>query len=154
MSAPLPDDPGTPHDPAEDTAEEPGDDGAAAVRRPAVVSGAIGVVALVAALVTYLVVGPPYGQDVAAAVLYLLGLLAALVSSVLLWMVWGAPENRFSPRRPVGTASAALALLLTCACVVVSLGRAGGAGVQLTLMGATALVLAAAVGTLRTAPPR
>jgi hypothetical protein len=146
VSAPLPDDPGTTQDPAVD----PDDDGTAAARRPAVLSGAVGVVALAAALVTYLVAGPPYGQVVAGAVLYLLGLLAALISSVLLWMVWGAPENRLSPRRPAGTATAALALLLTCACVVVSLGRAGSAAVQLVLMGATALALAAAVGTLRT----
>ena len=129
-------------------AGEPGTEDTGSIRRGAVVSGVLGVVALLAALATYLAGGRPYGQNVAGGVLYLLGLLAALVASVLLWMAWGTPEGQSSPRRAVGVASAAGALLLTCACVVVSLGRVGGAALQLTLMGVTAVVLALGLGRL------
>jgi hypothetical protein len=114
--------------------------------RAALVSGAIGVVALAAAAVVYLVGGRPYGVNVGGGVLYLLGLLAALVASVLLWMVWAEPDRRSSPRRGLGIATASAALVLTCVCVVVSLAHVSGGGVQIGLMIATAVVLAAGVG--------
>jgi hypothetical protein len=128
----------------------PDDDGAAAsaagASRAASVSGAIGVVALVAAVVLYLAAGPPYGVNIGAGVLYLLGLLAALVAGVLLWLVWAEPGTRGSARRPAGIATASGALGLTCASVVVSLSHVASAAVQFGLILATAVVLAVAVG--------
>jgi hypothetical protein len=137
-------------DGAQDDAEAPDEPpvDTAGVRRGAVRSGGIGAVLLAGALVVYLAGGAPYGQNVAGTVLYLAGLLAALIASVLLWMAWSTPEGRISPRHSAGMATAAGALLLTGASVVVSLGRAGGAEVQLTLIGGTAVVLAAAVATV------
>jgi hypothetical protein len=125
--------------------EEDAPEEAAGVRRAAVLSGVAGAALLAAALVVYLAGGPPYGQNVLGAVLYLPGLLAALIASVLLWMAWGTAEGRRSPRRPGGTATAAGALLLTGASVVVSLGRVGGTGLRLALIGAAAAALAAGV---------
>jgi len=115
-----------------------------APRSAAVVAGGIGVLALVAALVVYLAGGRPYGQNVAGGVLYVLGLAAALIAGVLLWMSW-SPEAPASGRRPLGLATTAAALLLTSASGVVSLSHVASGAVQLGLMAATAAVLAVAV---------
>lgn len=115
-------------------------------RRAAAISGGIGVLALVAAVVVFVAGGPPYGVNIGGGLLYLLGLLTSLVASVLLWLVWAEPGPRGSPRRPAGIAAASGALLLTCVSVVVSLSHAAGGAVQFGLMIATAVVLAAGVG--------
>jgi hypothetical protein len=117
-----------------------------AARRGGLVAGTLGVVALAAAVVVFLAGGAPYGVNIGGGVLYLVGLGAALTGSVLLWMSWTDPDAGWAPRRSRrGLATTALALLLTCACVVVSLGRVAGGGVQLALIAVTAVVLAAAV---------
>jgi hypothetical protein len=121
-----------------------------APRTAALTVGGVGAVALAAALVVFLVGGRPYGQNVGGAVLYVLGLAAALTATVLLWMTWSA-EDPASGRRPPGLATTAAALLLTSASGVVSLSHIASGATQLALMGATAAVLAAAVG-VRAAP--
>jgi hypothetical protein len=115
-----------------------------APRTAALTVGGVGAVALVAALVVFLVGGRPYGQDVGGAILYVLGLAAALTATVLLWMTWSAEDP--AGRRPLGLATTAAALLLTSASGVVSLSHVADGATQLGLMGATAVLLAAAVG--------
>jgi hypothetical protein len=122
-----------------------------APRTAALLAGAIGVLALAAALGVYLVGGRPYGQNVGGGILYVLGLAAALTASVLLWMAW-SPVPPGSAPRPLGLAGTTLALLLTSASGVVSLSHVAGGAVELGLMGATAAVLAIAVA-LRAAAP-
>jgi hypothetical protein len=116
-----------------------------AVRRAGRLTGAVGVVALLAALVAFLAGGSPYATDVVGVVLYVLGLAAGLFAGVLLWASWteGGPPTGPQARRGVG--AAAVALLLVCACGVVSLGGVAPGPVQLVLIGVTAVVLAAAV---------
>jgi hypothetical protein len=139
-NTPVSETPGAPPDQPDD--EAPSGAGAG---RAALVSGSIGAGALAAAAVVYLVGGPPYGVNIGGGVLYLLGLLAALVAGVLLWRVWSEPGRRTSPRRGLGIATASAALLLTCVCVVVSLSHIAAGGVQISCMIATAVVLAAAL---------
>ena len=126
------------------------------LRRSALVAGAVGVVALLVALVVFLAAGPPYATNVGGDALYALGLLAGLVAAVLLWMAWSEASDRGSAdRRRWGIGTAAAALVLTCGSAVVSLSHVAGGNAQLCLMGATALVLAVAVALLsREAPGR
>jgi hypothetical protein len=117
-----------------------------AARRGGLVAGTLGVVALAAAVVVFLLGGDPYGVNIGGGVLYLVGLGAALTATVMLWMSWVDPDAGWPPRQSRrGLATTALALLLTCACVVVSLGRVAPGDVQLALIAVTAVVLAAAV---------
>lgn len=135
------------HDSLPDAPDDDETQPGAGAGRAALVSGGIGVVALAAAVIVYLAGGRPYGNNVGGGVLYGLGLLAALVASVLLWMVWAEPARRTSPRRGLGIATASAALLLTCACVVVSLSHIASGGVQIGFMIVTAVVLAAGLVT-------
>jgi hypothetical protein len=116
-----------------------------APRTAALVTVGIGGAALAAALVVFLVGGRPYSQNVGGALLYVLGLAAALTAAVLLWMTWSA-EDPASGRRPIGLLATAAVLLLTSASGVVSLSHVASGATQLALMGATAAALAAAVG--------
>jgi hypothetical protein len=111
---------------------DPGDDAAAGTRRVGVVAAGIGAVALLAAVVVFRAGGRPYGVNIGGGALYLLGLLAGLIGSVLLWMGW-------SGRAVTGTA-----LVLVCACPVITIGDVAGGDVQLVLMAVTAVVLATA----------
>src|SRR6201989_1471728 len=116
------------------------------VRRSAAIWGAVAVLALVAAVITFAVAGPPYGANIAGGLLYGIGLLAGLVAAVLLWMSWAEVHDRAVPRRlrwGVGTAIAALALVSASA--VVSLSHVASGAAQLWLIGGTAAVLALAV---------
>jgi hypothetical protein len=113
-----------------------------AARRGGIVAGALGVAALAVAVVVFLAGG---GVLLGGAVL-LVGLGAALTASVLLWIAWTDEDAGWTPRRSGrGLAATTLALLLTCACVVVALGRLASSGVQLALISGTAVVLAVAV---------
>jgi hypothetical protein len=119
---------------------------ASGVRRSARVSGGLAVVCLAAAVVVYAIGGPPYGVNIGGGVLYLLGLLAGLVASVLLWLTWAERREQLSPalmRWGIGTATAGL--VLVSACTVVSLGHVASGPAQLVLVGVTAAVLALAV---------
>ena len=124
---------------------EPSSRAVPAVRRAGRLTGAVGAVALLAALVAFLVAGPPYATDVVGVVLYVAGLAAGLFAGVLLWASWteGGPPSGPQGRR--GVAAAAVALLLVCACGVVSLGQVAPGAVQLVLMAVTAVALGAAV---------
>jgi drug/metabolite transporter (DMT)-like permease len=116
------------------------------VRRSARISGSVAVVALVAAVVLYAAGGPPYGVNIGGGVLYLLGLLAGLVASVLLWLSWAERREHVSPQRlrwGVGTALGSL--LAVCATTVISLSHVASGTTQLVLMGVTAAVLVAAL---------
>jgi hypothetical protein len=130
-------------EPQDDASPVPASSG---VRRIALVSGAIGVLALVAAVVLYAAGGRPYGVNIGAGALYLLGLLAGLVASVLLWLVWAERRASVSPGRlrwGVGTTTAAL--VMVSATTVISLSHVVTGTTVLVLMGTTAAVLAAAV---------
>jgi hypothetical protein len=117
-----------------------------AARRGGLVAGAFGVVALAAAVVVFLAGGTPYGVNIGGGALYLVGLGAALTGSVLLWLGWTDEDAGWPTRQSRrGLATTMLAMLLTCACVVVSLGRVASGGVQLALIAVTAVVLAVAV---------
>src|SRR4051794_41581545 len=96
------------------------------------IAAGIGAVALLAAAVVFWAGGPPYGVNIGGGALYLLGLLAGLIGTVLLWMSW--------PRRGL----TGLALVLVCACPVVTVGAVAGGGAQLGLMALRGGVLAAA----------
>jgi hypothetical protein len=111
---------------------DPVDETAASTRRTGVVAAAVGAVALLAAAVVFRAGGPPYGVNIGGAVLYLLGLLAGLIGTVLLWMSW-------SRRGLTG-----LALVLVCACPVVTIGGVADGAAQLVLMAVTGVVLAVA----------
>ena len=124
---------------------EPTSSAVPTVRRAGRWTGAVAAVALLGALVAFLVAGPPYATDVPGIVLYVAGLGTGLFAGVLLWASWtegGAPGSPLARR---GVAAAALALLLVCLCGVVSLGGVAPGTVQLLLMGLTALALVAAV---------
>jgi hypothetical protein len=116
-----------------------------AVRRAGRLTGAVAAVALAAAIVAFLVQGAPYGTDVAGVVLYVAGLGVGLVAGVLLWASWTEGGLPAGPRPRRGVTAAAVAVLLVCACGVVSLGGAAPGSVQLVLMGITAAALAVAV---------
>jgi peptidoglycan biosynthesis protein MviN/MurJ (putative lipid II flippase) len=119
---------------------------ASGVRRGAQVSGGIGVVALLAAVVLYAVGGPPYGVNIGAGALYLLGLLAGLVASVLLWMQWGERRPTTAPGRlRWGIRTTTAALIMVSATAVVSLSHVVTGTTLLVLMGITAALLAVAV---------
>jgi membrane protein YdbS with pleckstrin-like domain len=67
------------------------------------------------------------------------------VAGVTLWASWtegGLPAGERSRR---GVTAAAVAVVLVCACGVLSLGRAVPGSVQLVLMGLTAVALVVAV---------
>ena len=113
-------------------------------RTPALVAGGIAAMALAAAFGVYLAGGRPYGLNIGGGILYVLGLAAALTASVLLWMTW-SPEPPSSPRRALGLATTALALLFTSATGVVTVSHIARGPVQLVLIGATAVILAVAV---------
>jgi hypothetical protein len=116
------------------------------VRRGARLFGGAAVVALVAAVVLYAVTGPPYGVNIGAGALYLLGLLAGLIAGVLLWLSWAELRPSTSPGRwRWGVGTAAAALVGVSACTVVSLAHVAGGTTQLVLIAVTAVVLAAAV---------
>jgi hypothetical protein len=129
------------------------DDTAAAegsqVPRSAVVSCGVAVVALVAAVVVFATAGPPYARNIAGGVLYLAGLLAGLIGGVLLWMAWAEFRERVSPGRlRLGVTTASAALVLVCACAVVTLSKVASGTAQLWLIGATAAVLLVALAAL------
>src|SRR3954469_13947394 len=107
-------------------------DGTAGTRTTGRIGCAIGAAALLAAGVVFWAGGPPYGVNIGGGALYLLGLLAGLIGTVLLWMSW--------PRRGL----TGLALLLVCACPVVTIGAVAGGVAQLVLMAVTGVVLAVA----------
>jgi peptidoglycan/LPS O-acetylase OafA/YrhL len=112
------------------------------VRRSAVLFCLSAVGALVAAVVVFAVSGPPYAQVVAGGVLYALGLLAGLIGAVLLWLAWSELREDVPPGRlRWGVSTATAALLLVCACAVVTLSKVAGGTAQLWLIGATALML-------------
>jgi hypothetical protein len=96
------------------------------------IAAGIGAVALLAAAVVFWAGGRPYGVNIGAGALYLLGLLAGLIGTVLLWMSWS--------RRGITGA----ALLLVCACPVITIAGVADGAAQLVLMAVTAVVLAAA----------
>jgi uncharacterized membrane protein len=119
------------------------------VRRSALVARGLSVVALVAAVITFAVVGPPYATDVVAGVLYLVGLFAGLIAGVLLWLTWAELREEVTPvRLRWGVTTATASLVLVSACAVVSLSKVASGTAQLWLMGATALVTAVAVGSV------
>jgi hypothetical protein len=124
---------------------EPTSSAVPTIRRAGRWTGVVAAVALLAALVAFLVGGPPYATDVVGIVLYVAGLGTGLFAGVLLWASWteGGPPSTQLARR--GVATAAVALLLVCACGVVSLGDAAPGTVQLLLMALTALSLVTAV---------
>lgn len=124
---------------------EPTSSAVPTVRRAGRWTGALAAVALVAALVAFLVGGPPYATDVAGVVLYVAGLGAGLVAGVLLWASWTEGGRPGSPEARRGVGAAALALLLVCVNGVVSLGSVAPGSVQLLLMALTAMALATAV---------
>lgn len=126
---------------------------APAPRGSALVAGGIAAVALAAAFGVYLAGGRPYGLNIGGGILYVLGLAAALIASVLLWMTW-SPEPPTSPRRSLGLATTALALVCTSATGVVTVSHIARGPVQLVLIGATALVLALAVAVAATGTRR
>jgi|SRR3954469_22468308 hypothetical protein len=107
-------------------------DGTAGARTTGRIGCAIGAAALVAAAAVFWAGGRPYGANIGAGALYLLGLLAGLTGTVLLWMSWS--------RRAV----TGVALLLVCACPVITIGGVAGGAAQLVLLTVTAVVLAAA----------
>src|SRR3954451_19054837 len=107
-------------------------DGTAGVRTTGRIGCAIGAAALLAAVVVFWAGGPPYGVNIGGGGLYLLGLLAGLIGTVLLWMGWA--------RRGV----TGVALVLVCACRVVTIGGVAPGTPQLVLMAATGVALAAA----------
>jgi hypothetical protein len=111
---------------------DPVDSSAAGTRRTAAVACGAGAVALPAAAVVFWAGGRPYGANIGAGALYLLGLLAGLTGTVLLWMSWS--------RRAV----TGVALLLVCACPVITIGGVADGAAQLVLLTVTAIVLAAA----------
>jgi hypothetical protein len=142
---------------------DPLDDAPAAevsgARRGGVLAGLVGVLALVGALVVLLAGGRPYSTNVAGGLLYLAGLGIGLTGSVLLWMAWSeqrpgpaaAQDGRSAPPTArTGAWVTAAALLLICACAVVSLTDVASGPAQLWLLAVTAAVLAAAVAL---APP-
>jgi drug/metabolite transporter (DMT)-like permease len=119
---------------------------ASGVRRGARLFGGCAVLALVAAAVLYAAAGPPYGTNIGAGVLYLLGLLTGLFAGVLLWLAWAEARPGTAPGRwRWGVGTAVTALVLVCACTVVSLAHVASGPVQLVLMAVTAAVLAVAV---------
>ena len=78
--------------------------------------------------------------DIGGSVAYLLGLLAGLIATVLLWISWTEDRDGQPPGRArAGLTAAAVALLLVCACTVVSLAHVAGGAVQLVLIGLTAV---------------
>ena len=110
------------------------------------IASGIGAVALGAAVALFLAGGKPYGVNIGGGLLYLLGLGAALTGTVMLWMAWTDDDSRWAPgEQRRGLTATALALLLVCACVVVSLGNVADGGLQLALIAVTAVVLAVAV---------
>jgi hypothetical protein len=111
---------------------DPVNDAAPGTRRAGAVTAALGAVALVGAVVLFRAGGPPYGVNIGGGGLYLLGLLAGLIGTVLLWMSW-------SRRGLTG-----LALVLVCACPVVTIGGVADGAAQLVLMAVTGVVLAVA----------
>ena len=122
------------------------------VHRSAGVSCGIAVAALVAAVVVFATAGPPYAQNVAGGVLYLVGLLAGLIAGVLLWLDWAELRADVSPGRlRWGVTTASAALLLVCACAVVTLSKVASGPAQLGLIAATALVLLTALASVRQA---
>ena len=116
------------------------------VPRTALVFCGVAVVALVAAVVVFAVAGPPYAHSIAGGALYAGGLLAGLIGAVLLWMSWAELRVNVSPGRlrwGLGTTTASL--LLVCTCAVVAMSKVVSGNAQLGLISATALVLAAAL---------
>jgi hypothetical protein len=111
---------------------DPVDDAAPGTRRVGAVAAALGAVALVGAVVLFRAGGPPYGVNIGGGGLYLLGLLAGLIGTVLLWM--GSSRH----------AVTGVALVLVCACPVLSISNVVTGDVQLVLMAVTAVALAAA----------
>ncbi|NYJ08042.1 hypothetical protein [Petropleomorpha daqingensis] len=104
----------------------------AGARRTGTVACEVGAVALLAAAVVFWAGGRPYGVNIGGGGLYLLGLLAGLIGTVLLWMS--------SSRRAV----TGVALLLLCACPVITISDIADGAAQLVLMAIAAVVLAAA----------
>src|SRR4051794_22021702 len=107
-------------------------DGTAGARTTGRIACTIGAAALLAAAVVFRAGGRPYGVNIGGGALYLLGLLAGLIGTVLLWMS--------RPRRPV----TGVALLLVCACPVLTISAVADGAAQLVLMVVSAVVLAAA----------
>src|SRR3954453_2054801 len=102
-------------------------DGTAGARTTGRIGCAIGAAALLAAVVAFWTSGPPYGVNIGGGALYLLGLLAGLTGTVLLWI----GSSRRGPT--------AVALLLVCACPVLTIGDVVGGDAQLVLMAGTAI---------------
>jgi len=116
------------------------------VHRNAVVSCSIAVAALAAAVAVFATAGPPYAQNVAGGVLYLVGLLAGLIGGVLLWLDWAELREDVSQGRlRTGVTAASASLVLVCACAVVTLSKVASGAAQLGLISATALVLVLAL---------
>jgi hypothetical protein len=107
-------------------------DGTAGANTTGRIAAGIGAVALLAAAAVFWAGGRPYGANIGAGALYLLGQLAGLTGTVLLWMSW-------SRRGLTG-----VALLLVCACPVITIAGVADGAAQLVLLTVTAVVLAAA----------
>ena len=116
---------------------DPVDSSAAGTRRAGTVACGVGAVALLAAAVVFWAGGRPYGVNIGGGALYLLGLLTGLIGTVLLWMS--------SSRRAV----TGVALLLVCACPVITISAVADGAAQLVLMAVTGVVLAAAAALAR-----
>lgn len=119
------------------------------VQRSAVVSCAIAVVALAAAVVVFAAAGSPYAQNLAGAVLYVVGLFAGLVGGVVLWPAWAGLRDSVTPGRlRWGVVTATASVVLVSACAVVTLSKVASGAAQLWLIGGTALVLLAALASI------
>jgi hypothetical protein len=111
---------------------DPVDEAAPGTQRAGAVTAGVGALALLAAVVAFSTAGPPYGVNIGGGALYLLGLFAGLIGTVLLWM-------GCSRRAPTG-----VALLLVCVCPVLTIGDVVSGDAQLVLMAVTAVALATA----------
>lgn len=109
----------------------------------------VAAVALVAAVVLFATTGPPYGLNIGAGALYVVGLLAGLIGAVLLWLAWAELRADVSPGRlRWGVTTAMGSLVLVCACPVMTIANVISGNAQLGLMSAAALVLVVAVAAL------
>ncbi|MGY1616603.1 hypothetical protein ACI797_07615 [Geodermatophilus sp. SYSU D00691] len=121
-----------------DRGDDPG--AGAGLRRAGVAVCLAAALLLLAAVTVFLAGGRPYGVNIGGGALYLLGVLVGLVGTVLLWTA--AIDRPAGARRGFGLTVAAL--VLVCACPVLSLGDVLAGQLQLVLITLTAVVLAAA----------